>query len=404
VWDAATLGGTLLKVPILALLGFAPHPDGQRIFAAVGGRIEVWDADDGSLVSAWREAATLLFGVAISSDGKRILSVGEDHRARIWDDHGNPVATLAPGGEPAAMPVFVPRGNRIATGGADGTVCIWDGATFRPILRIHSGNELYAMAFSPDGTRLATISGETLPGNRKQTNLRIWNTYSGRQDVNVVLADTVDTFHPAPVAFSPNGKWLVTAAGTDGTLSIWDAHSGKLAARRKEHVAAVNSLAFHPDGSRLISGSEDGTIRVWATDTWEVLLVLRGQTGPIRQATFTPDGSRILADNVQTVRIWDTQSHYRSKDLMDGAVGSDRDRGSVTLSTLHFQPGSPLQIADAVFNKTKLGLLFVNVFERKIAQTVVGLVLEDRSSAVPAAIQSGRACQAEVDTGRLPGS
>jgi len=335
VWDAATLGGTLLKVSTLALFGFVPHPDGRRIFAALGGRIEVWDADDGSLLSAWRAKDTLLFEVAISSDGKRIMSVGEDHRLRIWDDHGNPVGTLTPGGEEAVM-AFDPRGNRIVTGGADGTVCIWDDVTFRPVLRFHAGNELYAIAFSPDGRRLATLSGDTLPGNHNQTTLRIWNAHNARRDINVVLADRFDTGRPAPVVFSPDGRWLVTGTGAGGALSVWDAHSGKLAARRKEHLNAVNSLAFNPDGTRLISGSEDGTIRVWATDTWEVLVVLRGQGGPIRQAIFTLDGSRILAADDGTVRIWDTRSHYRLKDLMDAAGGVGRGSGSVSLRT----PGS----------------------------------------------------------------
>ncbi len=79
-----------------------------------------------------------------------------------------------------------------------------------------------------------------------------------------------------------------------------------------------------------------------------------------------------------------------------GAAG--QEGGSVRLRT-PFQPGSPLQRANAIFNYTMLRVLLVNVSDREVTQTVVGLVLEDGNSSVPATTLSGRVCQANVPPG-----
>src|ERR1039457_4028391 len=80
-----------------------------------------------------------------------------------------------------------------------------------------------------------------------------------------------------------------------------------------------------------------------------------------------------------------------------GAAG--QEGGSITSKSLRSQPGSPLQEAGADFNDTVLRVLLVNVSDREVTETVVGLVLEDGSSTVPAKTQSGRVCRANVPPG-----
>jgi len=63
------------------------------------------------------------------------------------------------------------------------------------------------------------------------------------------------------VAFSPDGKWLVSGSEY-ATARIWEAASGQEMARMT-HAGAVRAVAFSPDGKEAVSGSEDGTARVW---------------------------------------------------------------------------------------------------------------------------------------------
>jgi WD40 repeat protein len=64
------------------------------------------------------------------------------------------------------------------------------------------------------------------------------------------------------VAFSPDGRRLVSASG-DGTLKVWDVQTGQEALTLKAHMREVTSVTFSPDGKRLASASGDGTVKVW---------------------------------------------------------------------------------------------------------------------------------------------
>ena len=64
------------------------------------------------------------------------------------------------------------------------------------------------------------------------------------------------------VAFSPDGQRIVSGSG-DETLKIWDANSGQELQTLKGHAAEVASVAFSPDGQRIVSGSRDTTVKIW---------------------------------------------------------------------------------------------------------------------------------------------
>src|SRR5262249_57818537 len=92
------------------------------------------------------------------------------------------------------------------------------------------------------------------------------------------------------VAFSADGKGIATVSGgegakrrqTGGEVKVWDAHSGQETLTFKGHTDLVYSVAFSPDGMRIVSGSRDQTVKVWDAQTGQGTLTLKGHTGWVR--------------------------------------------------------------------------------------------------------------------------
>jgi WD40 repeat protein/tetratricopeptide (TPR) repeat protein len=99
------------------------------------------------------------------------------------------------------------------------------------------------------------------------------------------------------VAFSPDGTRVVTGGGGGtiaGEATIWDAQTGKALVELKGHTGAVNSVAFSPDSNRVVTGSGDRTVRVWDARTGATLAELRGYTDMVASVSSSADGTRLL--------------------------------------------------------------------------------------------------------------
>ena len=129
---------------------------------------------------------------------------------------------------------FSPDGARIASGGFDGAIKLWDAASGK-LLRTFEGHskEVNSVAFSPDGARIAS-------GSLDHT-IKLWNAASGQ------LLLTVNGHSEAvmSVAFSPDGSRLASGS-LDHTIKLWDAASGKLLRSLDGHSSGVTSVAFSP--------------------------------------------------------------------------------------------------------------------------------------------------------------
>jgi eukaryotic-like serine/threonine-protein kinase len=109
-------------------------------------------------------------------------------------------------------------------------------------------------------------------------------------------------------AYSPDGSRIVTAS-RDKTARIWDARTGVELAVLSGHGDAVASAAYSPDGSRIVTASYDKTARIWDARTGLELTVLSGHDDRIRSAAYSPDGSRIVTASAdKTARIWDAHT------------------------------------------------------------------------------------------------
>jgi WD40 repeat protein len=114
------------------------------------------------------------------------------------------------------------------------------------------------------------------------------------------------------VAYSPDGKRIVTGS-FDKTAKVWDVVTGREILTLKGNTLKVLSVIFSPDGKRIVTAGEDTNAKVWDAQTGRELLTLKGHSDPIFSVAYSPDGKRIATGSGQydkeskdkTVRIWD---------------------------------------------------------------------------------------------------
>jgi tetratricopeptide (TPR) repeat protein len=154
--------------------------------------------------------------------------------------------------------------------------------------------QVYWVAWSLDGQRLASLSGE---GYQMIT---IWQPSTGEK----LLRWHGDQSSNYCGAWSHDGRYVATTGWC--SVKIWDSTTGEEVASLRGHSGHVFSVAFSPDGTRLASGDEYQKVIVWDVTTWRALHWLRGHAGKIHSVAWSPDSSRLAtASGDETIKIWD---------------------------------------------------------------------------------------------------
>ena len=196
--------------------------------------------------------------LALSPDGRRLVTVDHDRRVRLWDVTDGKLRHEVE--DVADRAVFAADGETIALVSPH-DVTMWHPAS-GGLKRAYPGGDGYsrlgeAIAFSPDG-HLAAAPFD-------QDKVLIWDCGTGQ-----MVRTLSEVYSVGAVAFSPSGHLLAVAPG-DGAPLVYDVATG---ARRHEltgHLADVAALAFGPDGTTLVTASADGAARIWDTDTGALL-------------------------------------------------------------------------------------------------------------------------------------
>jgi WD40 repeat protein len=290
--------GSAVNAMLLALAGL-PEKLGEAdarswVGETAGALVEAFGVARERLVLRGPDADVL--AAAFSPDGAQIVSGGADGTVRVWNAASGKLlrALKAHDGLIKAV-AYSPDGDRIVSGSEDKTVRVWDAASSeKPSLTLlgHEG-WVNTTAFSTDGGRIVSGSADGT--------VRVWDAANGEQlqDLNGHHGEVL------AAAFSLDGAHIVSGY-KDGTVRVWDLASGKQLRRLEGHQGGVNAVAFSPDGGRIVSGSADDTVRVWDAASESEPLVLSGHEGDVLAAAFSRDGARIVSGaEDRTVRVWD---------------------------------------------------------------------------------------------------
>jgi WD40 repeat protein/predicted ATPase len=247
------------------------------------GRITFWRADDlGQARSPVDLGAPM--DLAVAPDGRTLAASTSEGRLVLLDESGKVTAqrriASAP---PSPAPLAFQPGGRLLAAATGGGVLLLDARTGRPRRAPLAVAEATAIAFSPDGSRLAhgTVDGS----------VEVWDVVSNRR----VYRSNVSGFTVFDLDFSPDGK-LIVVGGDDGYLRFLDARTGdQIAGRVRAHDGFVVRTGFSPDGSMVFSTGSDSVVSLWEARTHrQIGAPLRVGEGWVF-AAFTDDGSSLLA-------------------------------------------------------------------------------------------------------------
>lgn len=233
-----------------------------------------------------------------SPSGTRVASGGQDRTVQMWDaTTGNNELTYAGNTNQVYALAWAGNGQLLASGGEASVVQVFDSSTASTV-NTYTGHKqpVNTIAFSPDGTLIASGSSDKT--------IQVWSAATG----TLVQTYSSHTDIIRGVAWSPDGR-SIASASEDMTVQVWDASTGQNLVIYRGHSAGALDVAWSPDGTRLVSSSRDATAQVWNAATGNNILVYRGHTSRIWGVDWSPDGSRIAScghDN--TVQIWDANN------------------------------------------------------------------------------------------------
>ena len=213
---------------------------------------------------------------------------------------------------------FSPDGKTVAVTGL-GEIRLWDTETGDeqgiPLADLRAGIQniprVLVLAFSPDGRWLVT--------GTDQGEIQMWDVATGES--LVVFAESTEREHLEGISalvFSPDRALL--AAGTRNRIHLWEVDTGdKFCLINAEHTrggrpsnSGVVPLVFSPDGAVLVNGINIGTILLWDVTTGDQIAVLDEHTQGVSSLTFSPDGTTLVSTATDgTILLWDWDEIFK---------------------------------------------------------------------------------------------
>jgi WD40 repeat protein len=272
--------------------------------------------------------------VAFSTDGRRLVTAGNDGTARVWDaTTGRALLCLRVHRSQITSVAFARDGQWLVTGSTDGMARVWDAISGQELRKFQNQGTgpLWAVAVTPDGKRVVTGSEEGTPRILDAASGQILLTLQGPTPLPRFAASLVgwlrswqgpllaaSVLYPGrtghtgrvwSIAVSRDGQRLITGSG-DATARIWDAATGRLLLPPLQHGAEVTAVAISTNGQMMATACGlAGEVTLWDAVSGRELQKSSGHTGRVWSVVITPDGQRIVtAGEDGLVKIWDAAS------------------------------------------------------------------------------------------------
>ncbi len=265
--------------------------------------MKVWDVVTGRGVTAFGypaakagDPAPAVQAVLLLRDGRLVAAA--DKTARLWTVEGAwaDARTFGPHVFRVLAIDFSPDGKLMATGGGEpsrsGEVKIWEvasGKLMRSLDNLHS-DTVFALRFSPDGTKLASASADRY--------LKVVSVADGKE----LKSFEGHTHHVLAVDWSGDGRRLVTG-GADSVVKVWDFEAGEQLRTLNQAAKGVTGLRWVPGKPLLFGAAGDSQVRAWNPDNGSVARTLSGAADYLFAVAASADGGRVAAGGADGVLL-----------------------------------------------------------------------------------------------------
>ena len=278
-----------------AVRSVAVSPDGRHIVSGSDDKtLRVWELETGRCLHTLQGHTESVNSVAVSPGGRHIVSGSGEKTLRVWElETGRYIHTLQGHTGGVCSVTVSPDGQHIVSGSHDKTLRVWELGTGRCLHTLQGHTSFVdSVAVSPDGQHIVSGSSDKT--------LRVWEFGTGRC-LHTLQGHTDGVYS---VAVSPDGRYIVSGSG-DKTLRVWELGTGSCLNTLQGHTDGVCPATVSPDGRHIVSGGHDNTLRVWGLATGRCLITLQGHTDLVRSVAVSPDGRHIVSGSVDhTLRVW----------------------------------------------------------------------------------------------------